>query len=141
MKNQGPSIAAPLAHRIQHGADAAHIADAIVAIWQEIDLVLRPVLGQRGVAMLYKRSLHLATPAHPWLAGLQQGAPTQIDLAPLKAAIAQQDSANAAAAGNELLHTFHELLAGLIGPSLTERLLRSVWANSPGGAHAQDTTP
>ena len=39
------------------------------------------------------------------------------------------------------LQTFHELLATLVGPSLTERLLRSVWADSSSGPPAQDTSP
>jgi hypothetical protein len=33
------------------------------------------------------------------------------------------------------------LLASLVGTSLTERLLRSVWDHSPGAAPAQDTSP
>jgi hypothetical protein len=41
--------------------------------------------------------------------------------------LAQRSSEEAAAAGNGFLTTFHGLLSGLIGPSLTERLLRDVW--------------
>ena len=43
--------------------------------------------------------------------------------------------------GGALLQTFYELLASLVGPSLTERLLRSVWAHSSSGPPAQDTSP
>ena len=52
---------------------------------------------------------------------------------------------DAAAAVNALLQAFHELLASLIGLSLTERLLRTVWAPSlalpSSGLPAQDPTP
>jgi hypothetical protein len=133
-------IAAPLAHRVAQDADAAQIAEAAVSIWQEIDAALTPIIGQRGVAALYRRSLYITGATHPWLAGTHEGVPTAMDLAALKSALAQQNSA-AAVGGGALLQTFHELLASLVGPSLTERLLRSVWANSSSGPPAQDTLP
>lgn len=130
-----------MAHRVGDGASAAQLADAIVLLWQEIDVALSPIIGQRGVAALYKRSLHLAGQAQPWLAGAQEGPPTTMDLASLKSVLARQSGAQVAAAGGHLLQTFHELLASLVGPSLTERLLRSVWTNLSSGPSAQDTSP
>jgi hypothetical protein len=47
--------------------------------------------------MLYKRSLYLIGPAHPWLAGMHEGKQASVDLAALRSAFAQQSSANAAA--------------------------------------------
>ena len=113
----------------------------MVSTWQDIDAVLSPVIGQRGVAMLYKRSLYLIGPVHPWLAGMHEGVQATIDLEALKSAFAQQSSANAAAAGGAFLHTFYELLTSLVGPSLTERLLRPVWAHFSSGPPAPDTLP
>ena len=133
-------IAVPLAHRIGSDADAAQVADAIVATWQEIDAALTPIIGQRGVAALYRRSTYLAASAHPWLSA-RKGVQTVMDLAALKSVLARQSSADAAAGGGTLLQTFYELLATLVGPSLTERLLRSVWAPSSSGPPAQDTSP
>ncbi len=141
MGSQSHGITATLAHRAGTGADAAHIADAVVSMWQEIDAALAPIIGQRGVAMLYKRSLYLIGPAHPWLAGTYAGVQAATDLVALKAVLAQQSSANAAAAGVAVLQTFYELLVSLIGPSLTERLLCSVWGNSLSGPPAQDPSP
>jgi hypothetical protein len=129
---------APLAHRVPHDASAAQIAEATAAAWQQIDAMLSPIVGRRGVAALYRRSLQLAGSAHPWL--VHEGTPEEIDLAALQSVIAQQGSAQAANGGNALLQTFYRLLASLIGPSLTERLLRSVW-DSSSGPPAQDTTP
>jgi hypothetical protein len=134
-------IAVPLAHRVGIDADAATIADAIVATWQEVDAALAPIIGPQGVAALYRRSLHLTSSIHPWLAGTHEGVHTVMDLAALKPLLAQQSSADAAAGGSALLQTFYELLASLVGPSLTERLLRSVWAHSSSGPPAQDTSP
>jgi hypothetical protein len=141
MQNQeSRRLAAPLAHRVGKDANAAQIADAIVATWQEIDAALTPIIGQRGVAALYRRSLYLTCAAHPWLAGTHEDAHTDMDLAALKSVFREQSSTHAAGGGNALFQTFYELLASLVGSSLTERLLRSVWANSSSDQHAQDNT-
>ena len=130
-----------LAQRAAEGADAAQIAEAVASTWKKIDAALSPIIGHGSVAVLYMRSLHLIDPAHPWLADMHQGVQTTIDLAALKSILARQDSETAAAAGGALLQTFYELLASLVGPSLTERLLRSVWENPLSGPPAQDTSP
>lgn len=137
----GSEIVAALARRVEHGADAAQIADAIASIWQEIDAALAPIIGQRGVAALYRRSLHLSSADHSWMAGLHEGTATAIDITALKSALAQQDSAQAAAGGGVLLHRFHDLLTTLVGTSLTGRLLRTVWANALSRTPSQDTMP
>ena len=130
-------IAAALVRRAE---TAQQIADAMVSTWQAIDAALSPIIGQRGVAMLYKRSLYLIAPTHPWLAGTHEGSQATMDLAALRSVFAQQSSTHAAAAGGAFLQTFHELLSSLIGPSLTERLLRPVWAPFSSGPPAQDTS-
>lgn len=134
-------IAVSLALRAGSGADAAQIAEAIVRAWQEIDAALSPIIGQHGVAMLYKRSLYLIGPAHPWLAGTHEGVKTAVDLSALKSVFAQQSSTSAAAAGGAFLQTFYDLLSSLVGPSLTERLLHPVWAQLSSGPPAQDISP
>lgn len=138
---EGRRIAAALAQRAGEGADAARIAEAVCATWQAIDAALAPILGSRGVAALYKRSLYLTGAAHPWLAGLHDSVQDTIELSALRPVLAQQTVADAAAGGNALLQALNQLLASLIGPSLTERLLCSVWADSSSGAPAQDTSP
>ncbi|MFM9915542.1 MAG: hypothetical protein ACKVOX_07020 [Rhizobacter sp.] len=137
----GSTITAPLAHRIQADAQASQIADAIEATWLEIDEALAPIVGQRGLVALYKRSLYLTASAHPWLGGLQDGMQSTMDLDGLKSVVSQQSSAHAAAGGCDLFSAFHGLLESMVGPSLTERLLRSVWALHPQGSAEQDTTP
>ena len=52
----------------------------------------------------------------------------------------QQDAQTIAGGGGLLLQTFYELLASLVGPSLTGRLLDAVWT-PPSSAPAQDTSP
>jgi hypothetical protein len=133
-------IALALAHRVEHGADAAQIAATVVSTWRAIETALYPIVGHRGVASLYRRSLHLTSPAHPWLAVLQGDLQAAMDLTALQSLLTQQGEAAAAAGGGELLQTFYELLASLVGPSLTDRLLHSIWADPTSGPHAQDTS-
>jgi hypothetical protein len=137
-------LTAPLASRVQDEGSAAQIAAACGALWQEIDAVLTPIIGPRGVAALGQRSLHLASTAYPWLAARQPGSPDVLDSALLASMLAQRSSDDAAIAGEAFLQTFRDLLTSLIGGSLTERLLRTVWGpsdtplNSPS---AQDPRP
>ena len=109
-----------------------------MSTWREIDVALRPIIGQRGVGLLYKRSLHLVGRDYPWLADMQGISQDTMDLAALAAVITEQESKHAAAAGGLLLKTFHHLLSSLIGPSLTEQLLRPVWVDFSSGPSAQD---
>lgn len=134
-------MAASLASRINGRTDAAQIADEIVIMFEEINDVLSPIIGRRGVDALYKRSLHLAVPAYPWLADARDGIQEFMDPAKLKSTLCAQSPASAAAGGGVVLQTFHDLLASLVGPSLTERLLHPVWNKSSGIPPAQDLSP
>lgn len=117
-----------LARQIPAGSDSVQVASAVVAMWRDVHAVLSPILGRGGVAAMYRRSLALTARVHPWLR--DPGAPAASndapDLAALQAALAAQDSATALAAGGASLQAFHELLASLVGPSLTGRLLGAV---------------
>jgi hypothetical protein len=131
----------PLANRIGSDPSSTQIAAAVLAIWEEIDDALTPIVGPLGLIALYRRTVHLAAAQHPWLAGRDEGVLTHTDPAVLKSVLAQRSSAEASAGGSAFLNTFHELLASLIGPSLTARLLRSVWEPPSSGTAAQDTSP
>jgi hypothetical protein len=117
------------------GADLRQIAQESVDAWNRIDAALSPVLGKRGVAALYKRSLHLTATPFPWLAAAYEGALEPGDFSSLRSALEQHPAGDAAVAHDALLQTFHGLLADLIGRSLTDRLLQAVW-NSPASGHA-----
>ncbi len=138
------TTAAPLAGRISDASTAADIAAACGLLWLEHVGVLSPIIGPRGVTALGQRSLHLASAAHPWLAARQPGGPVALDAALLASLLAQRSAEEAAAAGQAFFQTLRELLASLIGASLTERLLRTVWGppDTPlNSATAQDPTP
>jgi hypothetical protein len=137
----GGRIAKTLSPLASGGADARQVADASVAIWSAIDRALSPVIGQRGSAALYQRSLHLARADFPWLAAAYESAAEPRALGALHAALVQQTAEHAAAAHDRVLHTLLGLLADLIGQSLTERLLKSAWDSPSSGNAVQDTLP
>ncbi len=132
-----PRIAAALASRASVDADSGQIADACVAIWVEIDRDLSPILGVRGVAMLYIRSLHLSRTAFPWLAE-QEDPRTPMVLGALRIRLERRESDEALKAGAAMLDNFYVVLLSLVGPRLTENLLGSLWNPPSSGTAAQD---
>lgn len=133
VKNLGPLAAS--------GADARQVADAAVAVWEAIDAAMGPIVGQRGIAALYQRSLHLAGADHPWMAAAYEGALEPGDFSALRAALSRQTGSNAAAAHDATLQIFQDLLDNLIGRTLTQRLLQAIWDQPSSGHAVQDNSP
>lgn len=130
----------PGRHWVAPQATATEVADSVVTTWQEIQSVLSPVIGVRGVTVLYERSLRLAAASVPWLAGVPRCSQTEMDLAALRAALLERGIADAAQVGNALFLACQGLLAGLLGATLADRLLGAVWtgsSDSPPGSSAQ----
>jgi hypothetical protein len=119
-------VAAVLAKRGGAHPDAIQIADATIAVWYDIISPLKSIIGGQGVAALYDRSVVLTARTHPWLESSRTGNDHSVDLDGLRAVIAQQNTDDAAGGSSELLQTFYEVLASLIGPALCEQLLASV---------------
>lgn len=138
---EGRQIVASLARRVGNTTDIEHVADGIVATLQDVNTTLIPIIGPKGVAALHRRSLHLCTSLHPRLAGTYESLVVAMDLIELKSLLIQQTPADALFFGAQLIKAFDELLATLIGPSLTARLLRAVWENSSSDTSAQDISP
>ena len=134
-------LASALAHPDGGDATAVQIAESVHSAFEAIGAALTPIIGQRGFAALQMRSLHLASRAHPWLeAGINDGQPTELG-GHLTSVIKAQSSEDAARGGAAVLQSFHELLATLVGPSLTERLLRTVWIQFLNVSPLQDSPP
>ena len=104
------------------------------------------MVGERGVQMLFQRSVHLTIGRFPWFAPLREAGVRVADVGRLEAALAPpsgaEAEAEAEAAKEALLRAFYDLLASLIGAPLTERLLPAVAAQLSGAPAApQDTVP
>jgi len=124
------AIQRTLAQRHGRNPGTAAITEATLGLWCEAAGILIPMVGGRGVDALFTRSLQLASPAFPWLAAAVEpgdGAGPQADfLARLKG----RDPDEAIEASLALMVTFTELLATMIGASLTDRLLNPVWGSA-----------
>jgi hypothetical protein len=138
MHAETPGISATLARLAEGGMEVDRIATLAALIWCDIDKALAPIIGHVGVAALYRRSLYLARTEHACLAVVYEAIPASDGYTTLKTALSQQTLADATATISALLQTFHDLLTHLIGESLTERLLRSVWDNPSSGHAVQD---
>lgn len=141
MPSKAQGAKAVLAHLASTGAHAEDTARMAVSMWSAMDTALSPIIGQRGFAALYKRSLQLTRAQFSWLASIQEGVAQVADFTPLSTALAEQTGPTAVAASVALLETFYDLLSNLIGRSLTDRLLISVWEEPSSGHPAQETSP
>jgi hypothetical protein len=137
----GRRAVSPLRSIQAGGSDSQGVAEAAVAVWTAIDGALSPVIGVRGNAALYKRSLHLARAQYPWLAAAYEGAVQPGDYSALRTTLAQQTATDASQAHDALLRIFNDLLADLIGRSLTKRLLQAAWSPNSYGDAVQDDLP
>ena len=139
--NQGTLSSEALAHKVAQGETSLEIADVVTLAWQRIDVVLSLLIGHRGVAGLFQRTLHITGIDYPWLAVCYKGISHEMNLDDLNKVLAKQSPMEAANAGALLLQTFYDLLCKLIGSTLTARLLDAVWSSSSGGSSAQDSIP
>ena len=121
-----------LARSAAGNADAHAMADAAVESWDALLQQLAPLIGDKGVRALYSRSVHLGAATYPWLAGLPKSAPPAPVLAELRSALDARPAAEVQATCAALITTFTNVLATLIGETLTDRLLASAWPEVPG---------
>ncbi len=134
------AIRRTLAQGAGEAPDASAIAEATLNTWRQVADRLAPVIGARGVDALFSRSLHVTSKTFPWLAMAENNGNSAALLTSLKVRLAGQETAAAAEASVALLVNFTELLATLIGASLTERLLASVWL-PPSPESERETAP
>lgn len=118
---------AGLQERLAARRTAADVAELVVASLGDIDAALAPVVGRGGVSALFARSVHVAGERHDWLRGDPEP-PHSLDVGALRERLAAQDPVHAAAGGSDLLRTLHTLLSGLVGASLTGKLLQPAWS-------------
>jgi len=127
--------------RTNSPANALEIADGANATWAAINIALSPVIGQHGVVALFKRSVHLQQLNYPPLVAVRD--PNMLPgnfTAELHAFLGQQTNENAVLIHSALLNTFYQVLTNLIGVSLTDQLLHSLFSTPSSGDPAQDTS-
>jgi len=104
------------------------LSGAALGLWREVGDRLAPMIGTRGVEALVSRALQLTAPAFPWLVPAGKPPDDGNSMTAFQACLEGRDPAAVQAASVALLVTFTSLLAAMIGPSLTDRLLNPIWA-------------
>jgi hypothetical protein len=122
------AIRTTLGQRAGRLPEADATAEATAAAWRLVAVQLAPVIGARGLDVLFSRALHQTSAGFPWLVVAVDRGGSDSPLPSLMASLTGQHASTAAEASYTLLLTFTELLATLIGESLTTRLLAPVWA-------------
>ncbi len=134
------AIRGTLARRAGPVSNAVATAEAAASTWRSVTEQIAPVIGVRGFDVLFGRALHKTSATFPWLEVARNRGGSAGMLPGLIACLARQDTSTAAEASGTLLFTFTEMLATLIGESLTTRLLAPVWA-SPSSSSGQESAP
>lgn len=105
-------------------------ADAAIVLWEKLATEVISIVGAGGFDSLYARSVFLAQSRFPWLAAGAAPAQAGHRFASLKTSLAAQTPAHASEANRLLLVTFTDIVASLIGETLTTGILRSAWGNA-----------
>jgi hypothetical protein len=120
--------------QVLQGAGGASSADALgrgMQAWEQLAVHLSALIGEAGFCALYSRALSLAgAPSSLREASVSLRA-TAVLVQQLRDGLLALEPSEACVLNAALLDTFTKLLAGLIGPALTTRLLNSAWADRP----------
>lgn len=106
------------------------VADDAVNLWEQLAAELISIVGEDGFSALFTRALYLNRPAAPWLDVGPLATQADRQFAELKMRFGEQVPAVASEANVQLLITFTDLLASLIGEQLTNRILGLAWGTA-----------
>ncbi len=104
-----------------------HVADAAIDLWMRMATSLISIVGEAGFNSLYSRSVYLTQMTFPWIPPCALLTPMDQRFDELKMSLAGQTSELAREANSQLLITFTDTLAALIGEELTISVLRLAW--------------
>jgi hypothetical protein len=103
-------------------------ADVSIVLWERLAAELTVIIGERGFASLYSRSLNQAVDEFAWLTPHPPKA--SFDAFKLLAAILKTRApAEAQAANGAILNIFIDTLIILIGELVTNSILRTAWGD------------
>jgi hypothetical protein len=103
--------------------------DAAINLWELMAAQIISVIGESGFSSIYARSLFLAQSTFPWLPD-DSTAAAEHRFAELKKSLDAQPASQAGEANSLLLLTFTDILASLIGETLTSHLLYLAWGGN-----------
>lgn len=110
----------------------------VIALFVPLRLQLASLVSEDGFSFLFARSLHQTAQRYQWIDAAASKVISAEALNDLRAILMQRTHEEALAAGTFLLLNFIELVASLIGESLTVSILRSAWGNDALGTMGED---
>lgn len=120
-----------LRHRIISSLPLSHtekLSDALVLVWDQISTEIISIVGEGGFNSLYARSVAITHATFPWLEFDTQS-PQDFRFSALKMCFESQTPDKAREANALLLITFTDIMASLIGETLTTSILRLAWGS------------
>ena len=115
--------------KIPAAQSSAEVVAAVIDLWESLSTQIISIIGEGGFNSLYARSLFLTQSTYPWLATDALSSQTVQRFAELRISFEAQTPELTSAANSQLLFTFTDILASLIGEQLTTRILSSAWSN------------
>lgn len=112
--------------RYAHDANTNQIASAAQETWRDINIILMPIIGRRGVIALIKRSVHLQQAKYKLLDEIQVARICPEKFSALHTILIKQNHANADLISSALLNCFYDLLINFIGAPLAHQLFHAV---------------
>lgn len=103
-------------------------ADICVVLWERLATELTVIIGDRGFASLYSRSLNQAGAEFAWLEPQPPKAPGDA-FRRLASILETRSPAEAQAANAAVLNIFIDTLIILIGELVTNNILRAAWGD------------
>ena len=112
--------------------------DALIALWDLVAVQIILIVGEAGFDSLYARSVSLSQSTLPWLPTDSTIAQVGHRFANLKVSFQAQPRALAQEANALLLVTFTDILASLMGETLTATILHTAWDSQVQGNDGQE---
>lgn len=104
-------------------------------LWEQLAGELIAIIGEVGFMAIYTRSLHICRTQYPWLGTSQVQGTAGTRFSGLITVLQEREGEEVTEASCNLLITFVDILAGLIGDHMTRNILQLAWGDSaPEGA-------
>ena len=101
-----------------------------IGLWKKFSDELMSLVGEKGFLILYSRGLHKLRATFPALPNFDAEISPTTWLAELEAALTEHDLVGLNTANYQLLMTFTDILASLIGEDLTIEILNASWGDA-----------
>ena len=128
-----------LAQHAGAAADAKALAAAARRVYDDLDRVSAPLIGQVGVDALTGRAFHLVQQEYPSLVNAREPQQGERPFDQVIFSLERQDPAVAIEAAGSVFATFAGLLITLVGEHLTASLLRKAWPGAFADAGSEET--